>query len=29
VGTTIVETLEALNMRYPEPGFDPEKIKIE
>jgi len=29
VGTTIVETLEALNMRYPEPGFDPEEIKIE
>jgi len=29
VGTIIVETLEGLNMRYPEPGFDPAEIRIE
>jgi PPK2 family polyphosphate:nucleotide phosphotransferase len=29
VGTVIVEALKALNMRYPEPGFDPKKIEIE
>ena len=29
VGTAIVETLESLNMRYPEPGFDPAEIRIE
>ncbi|GAB4530339.1 MAG: polyphosphate kinase 2 family protein [Anaerolineae bacterium] len=29
VSTVIVETLEGLNMRYPEPGFDPRKIEIE
>lgn len=29
VGTVIVETLQALNMRYPEPGFDPTAIHIE
>ena len=29
VGTVIIETLEALNMRYPEPEFDPAEIKIE
>jgi PPK2 family polyphosphate:nucleotide phosphotransferase len=29
VGTAIVEALEALNMRYPEPGFDPADIRIE
>jgi len=28
VGTVIVETLEDLNMRYPEPEFDPADIKI-
>lgn len=29
VGTVIIETLEGLNMRYPEPEFDPADIKIE
>jgi PPK2 family polyphosphate:nucleotide phosphotransferase len=29
VGTVIVETLKGLNMRYPEPDFDPADIKIE
>jgi PPK2 family polyphosphate:nucleotide phosphotransferase len=29
VGTTIVEALEALDMRHPEPDFDPADIKIE
>ena len=29
VGTVIVETLEALDMRYPEPTFDAEKIRID
>jgi PPK2 family polyphosphate:nucleotide phosphotransferase len=29
VGTVIVETLEALDMRYPEPNFDSEKIRID
>jgi PPK2 family polyphosphate:nucleotide phosphotransferase len=29
VGTVIVETLEALNMRYPEPEFDPTDVMIE
>jgi PPK2 family polyphosphate:nucleotide phosphotransferase len=29
VGTVIVETLEDLNMRHPEPQFDPADIKIE
>ena len=29
VGTVIIETLEALNMRYPEPEFDPAEIRIE
>ncbi len=29
VGTIIVEALEALNMRYPEPKFDPAAITIE
>jgi PPK2 family polyphosphate:nucleotide phosphotransferase len=29
VGTVIIETLENLNMRYPEPEFDPADIKIE
>jgi polyphosphate kinase 2 (PPK2 family) len=29
VGTVIVETLEALNMRHPEPDFDPADIRIE
>jgi PPK2 family polyphosphate:nucleotide phosphotransferase len=28
VGTVIIETLEDLNMRYPEPEFDPAEIKI-
>jgi PPK2 family polyphosphate:nucleotide phosphotransferase len=29
VGTIIVEALEALDMRYPEPNFDPAQISIE
>jgi len=29
VGTVIVETLEGLDMRYPEPQFDPAEIRIE
>jgi polyphosphate kinase 2 (PPK2 family) len=29
VGTVIVEALEDLNMRHPEPQFDPADIKIE
>ncbi|TEU17679.1 MAG: polyphosphate kinase 2 family protein [Anaerolineales bacterium] len=29
VGTVIIEALEDLNMRYPEPEFDPTDIKIE
>jgi hypothetical protein len=29
VGTVIVERLEALNMHYPEPAFDPGAIEIE
>jgi PPK2 family polyphosphate:nucleotide phosphotransferase len=29
VGTVIVEVLEALDMRYPEPDFDPTHIEIE
>ena len=29
VGTAIVETLEGLDMRYPEPQFDPAEIRIE
>jgi PPK2 family polyphosphate:nucleotide phosphotransferase len=29
VGTVITETLAGLDMRYPEPGFDPADIKIE
>ena len=28
VGTAIVEALEALDMHYPEAGFDPKEIKI-
>jgi PPK2 family polyphosphate:nucleotide phosphotransferase len=29
VGTVVVEALEALKMRYPEPNFNPAEIKIE
>jgi polyphosphate kinase 2 (PPK2 family) len=29
VGTVVVEALEALKMRYPEPTFNPADIKIE
>jgi len=29
VGSVIVETLKGLNMRYPEPAFDPATVKIE
>jgi len=29
VGTVIIETLEGLDMRYPEPAFDPDEITIE
>jgi PPK2 family polyphosphate:nucleotide phosphotransferase len=28
VGTVVIEALEGLNMRYPEPEFDPAEIKI-
>jgi PPK2 family polyphosphate:nucleotide phosphotransferase len=29
IGTVIVETLQGLDMRYPEPDFDPDRIVIE
>jgi PPK2 family polyphosphate:nucleotide phosphotransferase len=29
IGTIIVETLKSLNMRYPQPTFDPSEIRIE
>jgi polyphosphate kinase 2 (PPK2 family) len=29
VAKVLVETLEGLGMRYPEPEFDPEEIRIE
>jgi PPK2 family polyphosphate:nucleotide phosphotransferase len=29
IGTIIVETLKKLDMRYPQPTFDPEKIRID